>query len=73
MCCVIKGLAVPMFMIRIYLRGVKTADLGQEKDNIWMEAAALEKKRTKFEFFCRASLNAAIQSCEWLWVYKIKW
>ena len=44
MCCVIKGLDVPLFMIRISSGGSKAAGLGQKVDGIWMKAAAFGQK-----------------------------
>ena len=45
MCCVIKGLAVPLFMIGISSGGMKVAALRQKMDEIWMKAAAFEQKK----------------------------
>ena len=40
MCCVIKGLAVPLFMINIYSGRKKAAALGKKMDKLWMKAVA---------------------------------
>ena len=58
MCCVIKILDIPLFMIRVYSGGMKAADLGQKVDKIWTKAAALGQKvdkLTKFGFFAKLS------------------
>ena len=60
MCCIIKGFADAMFVVRIFSGGIKAAAYGQKTDKIWMKAVAFEKKGIKFGFFCRAILNAAI-------------
>ena len=51
MCCVIKGLAVPLFIIRIYSGGMKAADFGQKMDEVWMKAAAYGQKMDKIWIF----------------------
>ena len=47
MCRVIKGLAVPMFIMRISSGGVKAAAFGQKMYKNWIEAAALGQKMDK--------------------------
>ena len=59
MCCVIKGLAVPLFMIRISSGGMKAADFGKNRKK-WTKAAAFGQKLDEICIFCQASLNAAI-------------
>ena len=60
MCCIIKGLAVPLFMIRISSSGTKAADFGQKMDDFWIKAAAFGQKVDKIWILCRDSLNEAI-------------
>ena len=42
MCCIIKGLDVPLFIIRIYSGGIKTASFGGEMDEIWIDEKKLD-------------------------------
>ena len=51
MCCVIKGLYFPLFMIRIYSGGMEAEALGQKLDKIWMKAAALGQKTDEIWIF----------------------
>ena len=51
MCCIIKGFADAMFVVRIFSGGIKAAAYGQKTDKIWMKAVAFEKKGIKFGFF----------------------
>ena len=56
MCCVIRGLALPLFMISIFSDGIKVAAFGQKMDKIWMKAAAYEKMDKKLIFSAKIYL-----------------
>ena len=51
MCCVIKYLAVPLYVIRISSGGMKVVAYGQKLDEIWMKVVAYGQKMDKIWIF----------------------